>query len=529
VHRLEVPRQSTFLLASSAVVATAALLSGCASIKPRPISHQDILTSSKAVAQKTRQEVEPITQALTLEEALARAFKYNLAQRAHLIEQAVALNVWKAGNFDMLPRAMAMAGYHHRNKELITRSRDSVTGLPSLANPYISSERESATYDLGVSWSILDFAVGYYNAKQHADRVLIAAEHRRKAMHALAREVTIAFWRMASAQRLLSDVRTTLAAAESALGDASAANAEGLRSPVDNLRYQRQLLENIRLLSSIGKEFEMARLSLAQLINAPAQSTFGVVEPSTESNIRILDIPAEHMEEVALSRNAELKEHVYNQRIAAHEARKTLAKLVPNLSLSYSLKHNNDSYLINNSWAEAGALVSQNFTTLLSYPAQKRMAQGGIELAAQRRAAAQVALVTQVHLARIELASAYRQLGLADRIWTLDQGIKQATANRQEAQAESKLNRVAADTAYIVSMLKRYQALAEFNAAAGALQSTLGMEISTGSVSDLSLQQLTAEIARWQQDWREGRISRSASDETAQSGAATSATERPVS
>jgi len=494
-------------VAASAVASALLLAAGCSSVQPQPVSADEIRASSQTAASAARDGVVPLSGSLSLDEALARGLKYNLAQRARLVEQAIALNVWKAGNYDMLPRAMALAGYRTRDKELITRSKDSVTGAPSLANPFISSEREYGLYDLGLSWSILDFSVGYFNAKQNADRVLIAAEQRRKAMHALSRDITVAFWRMASAQRLREDVARTIADAESALADAAQANAESLRSPVDNLRYQRQILENIRLLSNIDKEFATARMTLASLVNLPLDTPFTVVEPEAAApSIAILDVPVERLEELALLRNADLKEHLYNERVAAQEVRKALARLLPNLSLNYNLKYSTDDYLINQRWSEAGALVSQNLTSLLSVPAQKRIATAGVDLARQRRIAAQMAMLTQVHLARLELASSCRQLQLADRIWDLDQGIKRHTANREQAQADSKLTRVAADTASIVSMLRRYQALAEFNSAVGALQSTLGMEIDLDSVSESSLDDLTTTIRQWRREWESGQL-----------------------
>lgn len=493
---------------SSAAAGLCALLSvaGCSSIQPHPLENSEVLALSKTGAELARKDVEPISRPLTLEEAVARALKYNLSQRAQLMEQAIALNVWKAGNYDMLPRALATAGYHSRNRDLITRSEDSVTHQPSLAHPYISSERTYETADLGFSWSVIDFTVGYYNAKQNADRVLIAAEHRRKAMHTLTRDVTIAFWRMASAQRLLADVHQTISTAEGALRDAAQANSEGLRSSADNLRYQRQLLENIRLLSNIEKEFSVSRLTLATLINAPVAQEFSVVEPQEKPNIRILDVPAERMEQVALQQNADLREQIYNQRIAAQEVRKSIAKLFPNLSFADTLRTSTDAFLINKSWNEVGLMLSENLTGLLSAPANKRMAEAGVTLAEQRRIAAQMALLAQVHIARLELASCHQQLELADRIWNLDQEITRQTTVRENAQADSKLAKVSADTASIVSMLRRYQALAELHAAEGALQATLGMQIDVKSVSEMSLSDITAAIAAWQNAWQAGQV-----------------------
>lgn len=502
-HQSTTPKRCLAVL----LIAAFGVFTGCSTIKPKPVKPDEIAKLAKEASASAEKDVAPITAPLTLEEAIARAFKYNLNQRARQIEQALALNIWKAGNYDMLPRALASAGYSYRDTDLITRSTDSVTGLPSLANPSISSERESILYDLGFSWSVVDFTLGYYNARQNADRVLIAAENRRKAMHALSRDVTIAFWRMASAQRLLGEVRTTIATAEAALAEAAKANDAGLRSPVENLRFQRQLLENIRLLGNIEKDFSSARATLANLVNAPLALEFTVVEPDASSaNIKILDVPVERMEELALQQNADLREQIYNQRIAVEEVRKTIAKLLPDVSFTYNIRHSTDSYLINDKWQQAGIVLSQNLGNLLSAPARKRLADGGVELAKQRRVAAQMALLAQVHIARLELAATHHQLTLAERIWTIDQGIRGHVASREAAQTESALGKVASDTAAIVSLLRRYQALAEFQAAVGALQSTLGMEIDVDSVSTQPLEQLVASVTAWQRNWQAGEL-----------------------
>lgn len=482
------------------------LLTGCSTVKPRPLETGKVMEMGAEAREASRVGVEPINGPLTLEESIARALKYNLNQRSRLIEQSLAVNLWKAGKFDMLPSALASAGWTHRDEELITRSRDSVTRLPSLANPSVSSDRAHWNYEMGLSWSVIDFALGYYGARQNADRVLIAGEHRRKAMHELTRDVTTAFWRMASAQRLRDDVRATIGRAETAVDASAKAEEEGLGSPLESLRFRRQLLENIRLLSNIEREFSTARATLGNLINAPLGQEFTVAEPETPSNVAILDIPVERMEEVALLQNAELREQIYDERIAAVEVRKTIAKLFPDLSFNYSLHHSTDRYLINEQWNQAGVSISQNLGGLLSAPARKRLAEGGVELARQRRIAAQMALLAQVHIARLELAASFNQLALSDRIWSIDQSIRSTMANRADAQTESELSRVATETATIVSLLRRYQALAEFQSSVGAMQATLGMEIDLGSVDGMSLAELSSAIGGWQRSWNEGRL-----------------------
>jgi outer membrane protein TolC len=202
----------------------------------------------------------------------------------------------------------AAACNSHRSEYLTTRAIDSVTGAPSLANPSISSDKNHRVADLGMSWSLLDFGLSYYTAKQNADRVLIAAERRRKAMHLLIQDVRTAFWRTAGAQKLRGDVRKSIALAEEALADAGKAEGERIRSPLDSLRYQRQLLENVRLLEAIDHDLSTARVELAHLINAPLSLDLVVAEADEKVSRQLLDMPVEAMESTAIVRNGDLRE-----------------------------------------------------------------------------------------------------------------------------------------------------------------------------------------------------------------------------
>jgi outer membrane protein TolC len=483
-----------------------ASLVGCATVVPNPLQPSDIVVRADADRRAAQAGVEPITGPLTLENAIARALKYNLERRARLIEEAIAMNQLDVSEYDMLPKLAASIGYRDRSEFATTRAIDSVTGAPSLANPFISSAREHTVYDLGLTWSVLDAGLSYSIAKQTADRVLIASERRRKAMHLLIQDVRTAFWRTASAQKLHKEVRQAIGMAEEALADARQAEAERLRSPLDSLRYQRQLLENLRLLEAIDQELATARIELAHLINAPMGAELSVAEPPEPIGRRILDLPVERMEAVAIVQNADLHEQHYNARIAVEETRKTMLRLFPNLSFNYTLKYDNDRFLVHNRWNEAGGLLSYNLLNILAAPAQRKLADAGVALADQRRVATQMAVLSQVHLARLQYASAYQQFLRADAIWNVDDKISRHVAAREQAQAQSKLDRVANNTTAILSLLRRYQALALMNAAASKLQATLGMEPRIGSVQEQSLASLTTDVGTALKQWDEGNL-----------------------
>lgn len=500
------PKQSMrlsagFLLRYPCTAAVLLVLAGCAAVVPAPLPQADLQQTSLADRQAARKDVEPLRGPLTLDEALARALKYNLDRRVRMMEEALALNQLDVTRSDMLPRLVAQAGYYSRNNDRISSSRDEVTGAPSTSR-FISADRTHVMNDLGVTWSLLDYGMGYYNSRQQSNRLLIATEKRRKAMHVLMQDVRTAYWRAASAQKLRRDVTQTIALAEEALSDARRAESERLRNPLDALRYQRQVLENLRLLEAIEQELSSARVELATLINAPLGQPVEIAEPDLPSGRdALLALPLDRLEESALAYNADLREQHYNARIARDETRKTLLRLFPNVSFSYALKYDSDSYLANRNWNEAGLQVSFNLFNLMTAEAQLKLAEAGVALADQRRMATQMAVLTQVHLARLQLANARNQFERAEAILQTDRRMAEHVRNREQALAQSKLERVSQETAYILSLLRRYQALAQVQVAENRLIANLGLDPEIGSTGDLSLAQLTDQLRRETQPW----------------------------
>lgn len=470
------------------------LLSGCA-VVPQAIPADQ----QKEIALKDRQaaqaNVEPLKGKLTLSEALARALKYNLDHRTRMMEEALALGQLDLSRYDMLPKLTAAAGYNWRDSDRITRSKDSVTGAPSLANPYISSDRDHTTESLGLSWNVLDFGVSYYNAKQNADRVLVAAERRRKAMHNLMQDVRTAYWRAASAQKIESDLRSTLKLAEDALNDSRKVEAEKLRDPMEALRYQRTLLENLRVLESIQRELAASRIELAALINLPPGSDYELADPSAADLAPVhVSLAVDRMEELAIANNADLKEQFYNARMTVAETKKSILRLLPGLSFNYSYQHDSDSYLINKSWQEAGLQISWNLFNILSAPSAIRYSEANEKLAEQRRMATQMAVLAQVHLARQQYESSYVLFERADAIWRVDQRIYEHSSNRETVEMKGRLDRISNNTSAIVSYLRRFQALSQVYAASSKVQATLGQEPSVGNLQEIALSDLTAQI-----------------------------------
>lgn len=492
---MKLTHRSFTLLATSAAVF---VLAGCASLTPEVLSQQEIESQSRADLKKRMAEIAPISDAITIEEAIARALKYNLDHRAKSLEMALASGQLEAGKFDMMPRLLANAGYFSRDNDLVRRSEDGLGNI--IDNRYISSERDRATQDLTLSWSLLDFGASYYNAKQNADRLLIATERRRKSMHTLIQNVRTTYWRALAAQTLSQRVSSAIADAESALKDSRGMQAAKVRSPSESLRFQRTLLDNLRQLEALQRELTTAKVELASLIGAPTGTRLTLTEP-TDAEPQALGITLEAMETQALTRNADLREANYNVRIAANDTRKAILKLLPGISFDYGTRRDDDRFLINQNWQEASVRVSLNLFNLLSAPSQKRAAEAAESVMQARRMALQMTVFTQVHLSWHQYDDAVRQYQRAYAIADVDGQLAQIAGAQEQSQMAGRLDRISLDVISILSVARRYQSMARVQEALSRMQSTLGLEPEVGSLDELDLPTLQKTMDQSLKNW----------------------------
>ncbi len=516
------------LIRRSGGIAAICLVAGCATVRPTAVPVAEVVEGSKR-DRTIAGEVPPIQGVLTIDEAIARALRFNLDQRVSRAEHALATRQFDMTKPEMLPNVMASAGYTTRDEDLTRRSVDSVTGGPSNANPFISQERTHLVTKLGVTWNLLDFGTGYYNAKQQANRILIAQERRRKAVHLLIQDVQTAFWRAYSAQILRSQILETIKLGESALEDARTAEEERLRSPLDSLRFQRQILENLRTLESLDQELSTAKLELARLINMGPEVQFELAEPSTKFTDELFETPSAVLEETAIRQNADLREQYYNVSNARLEGRKALVRLFPRLSFDYGFNYDDDRFLINNTWNEAGVQLAYGLLNIWTIPLQRKLSQAGLTLAEQRRMSTLMSIISQVHVSRLQYTNARRLFDRADALTQVEERIVVQMANREQVAVQGKLETVSSKTSLIISLLRRYQALAAVYAAESRLQATLGLDPGLENADNLPLEDLSSTVRSYFANWRQSLPKRSgASSEGAPSADVTSAVPKPA-
>jgi len=402
---------SRIKIQTTAIVVAAAVLSGCA-IAPVPLSEEDVTFASQERLALVTADQESVRGAIGLYEAMARALKYNLDHKVEMFEATLRNTELNLARYDMLPDVVAKSGYDGRNNFNASSSQNLVTGVQNFGSS-TSREKEIKTADIQFSWHILDFGLSYVRARQAADKVLIAAEMRRKVANRIIEDVRTAFWRALSAQHLISKLNRLEGRTKAALANTRRLAAEKYTSPITSLSYERELIEIKRTIQELERDLSIAKQQLAALMNLPPNQRFTLHAP--RSSHRALKIPTrvDDMIWTAMQNRPELREIDYRLRINMNDAHAALLELLPGLQVYAGANFDSNDFLLNNDWVTWGAKASWNLIKVVNYPARRAVVDSRDGLLHQRALATTMAIMTQVHVARVRFQHYRKELGTA--------------------------------------------------------------------------------------------------------------------
>ncbi|WP_311970570.1 TolC family protein [Pseudomonas baltica] len=447
-------------------------LSAC-TIVPQPIDVDQQALDQKAKIDATIAAEEPVTHPLSLYEAMARALKYNLDQKIEVLDEALRQKQLELNRTGMLPELSLGGGIANRSNEAGSSSRSLLSGNQSL-EPSTSSERTTENANLTASWDILDFGLSYVRGLQDADEQLISAERRRKVVNRIQEDVRTAYWRAVSADRTYKKLVDLEALAQKALLQTQQLESRRLVPPLTVLDYQRNLLQVQGDVQKLQRELSLAKNQLAALINLKPDTRFTLELPDRTDVVPELPGSADEMVMVGLRFRSELREGSYRARINKSEMNAALIRALPSLKGVIGLNYDSNSYLYNQSWANAGAQMTWNLMNVFRYPAQKRalVAEGAV--IDQRQLALTLAVMTQIHVSRVRFIRFSQELGtirsseeVQQRILALSRGGFQAHTVSQQDLVREEMNSVLAEIKYDAAYADVQNAYANLYASMG--------------------------------------------------------------
>ena len=483
-----------------ALLTSALILAGCSSLNPTPLEDKAIRDRAAADRVKMFEQQEPITAAITLDEAIARALKYNLDLRLKKMEVAVNEQLHDVSKYDMLPNLVVGAGYADRSNFSGGDSRTlygpqgsrPAEAQARTGNFSTSSDMTRRLNSVEFSWNVLDFGVSYYRARQRADEYLIAQERKRRVIQTMVHDVRFAFHRALAAQKLASEAEAVMKQAETAIEQSRAAESRGAIPVQIALAYQRALVDAVALLNIRRQELDFAKAELAALMSAPTgQFTLADLP---EQALQPLPSNLAVLEDTALMNRPELREEDLRKRISGDETRRQLMQAFPNLTLGLGRQYDSNSLLYNNDWIDSSARISWNLLRVLSAPAVKKAGERQIEVDDARRQALAMAVMTQTRIAALRYGLARSDLDLAQKSLEVDSRVAAVAKSGVSSRAETELELVRATARAAVSKYQRAIAYANAQAAYARIQHSLGQDFDFGDIEAVSIAELASKV-----------------------------------
>lgn len=478
------------------------ILAGCSSLNPNPLEDKAVRDRAAADRVKMFDQQEPINAAITMDEAIARALKYNLDLRLKKMEVAVNGQLHEVSKYDMLPNLVAGAGYMDRNNYAGGDSRPLYgpqgsrpsDAMARTQNFSTSADMNHKLRSVEFSWNVLDFGVSYYRAKQRADEFLIAQERKRRVIQTTVHDVRFAFMRALAAQKLAGEAENVMKQAEAAIEKSRAAESRGAMPVQTALAYQRALVDAVALLNTRRQELDFAKAELAALMSAP--TTQFVLADLPEQVLNPLPTNLGVLEDTALLNRPELREEDLKKRISGDETRRQLMQAFPNLTLGIGQQYDSNRLLYNNDWVEGSARVSWNLLRVLSAPAVKKAGERQIEADDARRLALSMAIMTQTRIAALRYGLAKSDLDLAQKSMEVDARVANVAKAGVSNKAETELELVRATARSAVSKYQRAIAYANAQAAYARIQHSLGQDFDFGDFDNLTVAEVAANVGK---------------------------------
>jgi outer membrane protein TolC len=481
-------------------LALAMILAGCSSLKPQALEDKAVRDRAATDRVKMFDQQEPIGAPVGLNEAIARALKYNLDLRLKKMEVAVNEQLHDVSKYDMLPNVVVGAGYANRNNFAGGDSRPLYSpqgsrpdeAMPRTGAFSTSSDMSRRLNSVEFSWNVLDFGVSYYRAKQRADEYLIAEERKRRVIQTTVHDVRYAFWRALAAQRLATEAESVMKQAEQAIEQSRSAEARGALPVQVSLAYQRSLVDAVALLNTRRQELDFAKAELAALMSAP--TTNFTLKDEAEPTLQPLPANLGLLEDTALMNRPELREEDLRRRISADETRRQLMQAFPNLTLGIGRQYDSNSMLYNNSWVEDSTRLSLSLLRLLAAPQVKKAGERQLDVDDARRQALSMAIMTQTRIAALRYGLARSDLELAQRSLEVDARVASVARSGVSSRTETELELVRATARAAVSKYQRAIAYANAQAAYARIQHSLGQNFDFGDLEKASVSALAERV-----------------------------------
>lgn len=333
---------------------------------------------------------------------------------------------------------------------------------------------------LEVNWNLLDAGLALADAATAGDEAAVAKERYAKVIQNVERDVYTAYWRALAYQQNRDKTQRLLSQTQDQIQKLDVAASRKLISSDEAGEKMALLADRERNLRDLNDRMQLAEVELKSLVSVPMNAK--LILTTTSENIagevsRMTSGDISAQEWTALQARPEMREEILKKNITIRDTRREIYQTFPGINLLYSKEYDSNKYLVDPNWANFSAKIVQTITGIITLPDRYYASKSKEAVADARRQALSAAIIAQVHMGRMRLASlsdANTQSLLAKKAASRK---SHAAAGKHAQGFTSGQDELLAQIELQIETMRSGMVYAEYQDAYAAMKNTLGQSV----------------------------------------------------
>jgi len=453
---------------------TAVALSGCATTA--------VQYNSTNVDEITDSTLRPAAIALELKEPLSidhvrsRTLKHNAEYARAQTDFIETVRTASTRGKDFLPQIYANTYGKWRNNmnASVGVKADDISGdMPK--DFFTTQDRSSAVSDFTASWDLLEIGLSGFKANRRAITAYSEGEQNQYLCHKLMVDVENAYWRAVAFEQAEKKSSWLKARIDFAIDLSEQRIKENPDTKLQELMFQRELIDINRWYQSLYRSLISAKPDLARLMNLPAGTEFSLQSKRLPSDLGGL----EEQDIISLIKQAyqnrpEIRRALYTADLTELKNEEDLWRHLPALRFFIGGTNDTNSFILNQNFASAGANLSWDLLRLSQIGETKRKGKVDLAKEAHQTEILASAIMAQVMIAREQMRSLDYDLTLAWKALSVQSGITSDLSADVAAGDTAETYLVKEELMRELSYIREQMARAELHTAKARLQQSIG-------------------------------------------------------
>ena len=459
----------------SCCLLTAAALGGCATtaVEYNSTNVNEITDSTLRPAAIALEASHPLSLDFVRGRTLAHNSEYGRAQ-TQLVE-----TVRQAGNRgkDALPHVYTSSHASYRNNvnaSVGVKVDDSSAGRSK--DFFTAQDQASAISNFTASWDLLEIGLSSFKANRRALHAYSQGEQNQYLCNRLMVDVENAYWRAVAFEQAEKKSDWLKNRVTFALNLSQNRAEENPETKLQELMFQRELIDINRWYQSLYRSLVSAKPDLARLMNLPAGTDFSLRStrlPSALGALAKQDVVS--LIETAYKNRPEIRQSLYKADLTKLKNKEDLWRHLPALRFFIGGSNNTNSFILNQNFASAGANLSWDLIRLSQIGETKRNGKIALEVDQGQTEILASAIMAQVLIARAQMHALDYDLMLAWKALSVQGEITDDLSTDVAAGDKPETYLVKEELMRELSFIREQIARAELHTAKARLEQSIGL------------------------------------------------------